>query len=159
MHVYVSLSAHWTANSVADIHSPVRPSESFPHDEAARPWRHFPAPGSKPAGRKSDDVRTCANIRRGRNRRFLGGKWTVRRKDLSRVRNQVLDVRVICMSLLVPVMTRARALKRILVPRNASSLIMLTTWKISAISAARVASCREASVASRANLVSIPSSR
>jgi hypothetical protein len=43
------------------------------------------------------------------------------------------------------------ALKRILVRRNASSLNMLTTWKIFAKSAERAVSCQEASVVSRAN--------
>jgi hypothetical protein len=57
---------------------------------------------------------------------------------------------------LIPVMTRERALKGILVRRNASSLVILTMWKISAKSAERAASCREASVVSRANLASIP---
>ena len=60
---------------------------------------------------------------------------------------------------LIPVTARERALKRTLARRNASSLIMLTTWKISAKSAERAASCREASVVSRANLASVPSLR
>jgi hypothetical protein len=43
------------------------------------------------------------------------------------------------------------------VHRNVSLPVMWTTLKTSAKSAGRVASCREASVASRANLASVPS--
>lgn len=62
----------------------------------------------------------------------------------------------VCHSLILAT-ARERALKRVLVRRNSCSLSMLTMWKMSAKSAGRAASCREASVVSRANLASIPS--
>ncbi len=89
---HVSLSVHWTVNSVADIHSSVGPSESLPYNQATRPRRHFAAPRINRSWRESDYVGSCANICRGWCRCFLGWQRIVRRKDFSRVRNQVLDV-------------------------------------------------------------------
>ena len=60
---HISLTVYWTMDSVADIHSSVRPSEGLPYNEATRPRRHFPAPGSNRTRHKSDYVGDCTNIR------------------------------------------------------------------------------------------------
>lgn len=92
---YVSgshLSAHWPANSIADIDRSVRSLKDISHNKATRSWWHFPAPRCESAGRKGDYVRHCSDIRRGWHRRFLGRQRAFRREDLSRIRDQIFNL-------------------------------------------------------------------